>query len=143
MIPRSQWTGGFFCGAHPKQKDQPSTITVIARADRPVAIRNPCGATRRPSPEGDGEMRIATGLTPLAMTVVVVTWSHFAGGAAVSDGVYRGTVITVPYGFDSHRRPGGDDRSANAEGPTTIPTVIASRRRGNLHRRSRMREKAD
>ena len=28
-------------------------------------------------------LEIATGLTPLAMTVVVVTWSPFAGGAVV------------------------------------------------------------
>ena len=28
-------------------------------------------------------LKIATGLTPLAMTVVVVTWSRFAGGAVV------------------------------------------------------------
>ena len=33
----------------------------------------------------------------LAMTEVVEGWSRFAGGAVVVDGVYCGTVITVPY----------------------------------------------
>ena len=33
----------------------------------------------------------------LAMTEVVVSWSRFAGGAVVVDGVYCGTVMTVPY----------------------------------------------
>ena len=42
-------------------------------------------------------MRIATALTGLAMTEVDEGWSYFAGSAAVIVGVYRGTVITVPY----------------------------------------------
>ena len=45
----------------------------------------------------------------LAMTVVVVRWSLCAGGTVVIDGVYCGTVITVPYGvkLPRFRRNGG------------------------------------
>ena len=56
-------------------------------------------AGRRNAPPGHGgagKMRIATA-SGLAMTEVVVSWSRFAGGAVVVDGVYCGTVITVPY----------------------------------------------
>ena len=43
----------------------------------------PCGALRRPAPTGAGKMRIATGLTPLAMTEVDDGWSQFAGSAVI------------------------------------------------------------
>ena len=63
---------------HPPAKwDHPPSPSVIARADRPVAIRIPCGAKHRPSPlRGAERERIATsGFALLAMTVVGGGWS--------------------------------------------------------------------
>ena len=52
----------------------------------------------------------------LAMTEVVVAWPHFARGAAIIDGVYRGTAIAVPYGFDLPCRDTSPDVSAISAG---------------------------
>ena len=62
----------------------------------------------------DGYMvlEIATGLSPLAMTAGDGGWFLCAGSLAVIDGVFCGTVITVPYkAFVPIRRAGTSDWS--------------------------------
>ena len=93
-----------------KQKDQPPTTTVIASRRRgnlqhhvflpvaPINIVYPkYSMLTYISAHPTAAVEIATALTGLAMTVVVVTWSRFAGGAAFFCGCTAERAMPVPY----------------------------------------------
>ena len=93
---------------------------------------------------------IATGLTPLAMTVVVVTLSHFAGGAVVIPDrtAERHGGRSLHWDIGQHNTVGRaaspppimlDDLYPKQKDQLPITTVIARPSgRGNLHCRSWM-----
>ena len=105
----------------PIQKDQPK-VTTSLRGRKPVAIRNPCGAMRRPAPEGPERCGLPRRFAPRndSGRWWLVPLRRECGNFGKP---YCGTVITVPYRFDrkfpKNRR--GDSRIARRFAMTAQP----------------------